>query len=261
VTDQPTQSGEQGAAGPSQTGPRVNGVTRAAISDSSIARLDNSLAFVGAVATGIGVFAASQPGLGAPALMLRTIATICAAFAFVCALIAQLFAVPFLRDLRHPGAASVKPDYTLIARRAFYTRISIFLLLAATLLALITFGLAFVNYPPSSVITITQVLEQGNNPAGVATPQSSILTKLTVAVSVPNLPSGSGVVVEVTHGNQILAESVATISPNGTASTSLTISHVPEDERITISVDSPLASCHTTISLIQRKSYLSCRSP
>ena len=223
--------------------------------DTVTARAVTTITVIGVLLTGLGALSAGLPSYPGPARGLAIAAVVTAALAVASALTAQVLTIT--RRLHTGNLAEVKSWYRRqFDIRAYPTQAATILLLLAALLAGAAATAALATTPPTTpTIQVTQSVDTGTSPrAGQAT--------VTVQVTFHGVPPGQPATVTITTPGTAhdLGTAVATPAPDGTAVTSLTLSHLTAGRPVTITARAIGQICQTTINPANSAPILTCHT-
>lgn len=256
MTDQPDYPGEPDAPKRSPSPPQIGPVDEAwrdlksELSPTrALVHLDNTLALVGAVATGLGALALRLPGLSGRTLALTMTAAACAAASVIFALLAQLAIVPHGDRINPRILVEVRRwYYNKVGARASFTRLAIFSLLAAIILGgIVAFHIERQGPPTSPGLSVTQIVDPGGG---------SNKTTITVRAAFPSLSPADSLFVTISVGGQDAGWSLVTPGRDGTATTTLTVGQIPYDAKVVIDAETSRLDCKSTLSVNQAVNFV-----
>jgi hypothetical protein len=223
--------------------------------DAVTARAVTTITVIGVLLTGLGALSAGLPSYPDLARGLAIAAVTSAALAVASALTAQVLTIT--RRLRTGNLAEVKSWYhRQFDLRAYPTQAATILLLLAALLAGAAVTASLATTPPTTpTIQVTQRLDTGTS---ALTGQSTV----TAQVTFHDVPPGQAATITITTPGiaQDLGQATATPAPDGTAATSLTISHLLAGRPVIIIARATGQLCQTTINAAKGAPSLSCRT-
>ena len=258
----------QPAAAPSVTDANPNALAWVALADEltpakSLARIDSAttrvvanVTVVGTILTGLGLLTAALPSIIGTARGLAIASVVAAVAAVGCALAAQILSIH--GDLNTRNIPELRLWYRQqFKRRAYPTRAATILLICGILLAGGASAVALTQPPlDRPVIAIAQT-----QTAAAKTPAETAKTTVSIEVSFPDIEPSDTLILTVVAGNVTVAKAAITPQPDGTASRTITIPHIPTDTSITATASAGKQRCVATLTPQHDKQpQISCRN-
>ena len=225
--------------------------------DTVTARAVTTVTVVGLLLTGLGAFAAGLPsGLGQPARGLAVATVITAALAVACALTAQVLTIS--RRLTPGNLLEVRAWYhRQFELRAYPTQAATVLLLAAALLAGATAAATLLASPADTpTLTVTQTVQPPGPGTITATAQAAIAATVTFRGLAPG--QVSTLTLSTPGTSHVLARAATTATPGGTATISLTDSHLTAAQPVTVTAATAAQVCRAVLTPARTQPALVC---
>jgi hypothetical protein len=222
--------------------------------DAVTARAITTITVVGVLLTGLGAVTAGLLTHNGAARVLAAVTVLIAAAAVACALTAQVLTIT--RHLNPADLTQVQAWYQRQFRtRAYPTQAATLLLLTAALLAGATAATALTATPATTpAVTVTQSLPLPR--PGNSTRQVTV----TVQVTFPGLDTGQAATVVATTAGRILARAAATPGSDGTATVTLTLSHLTPKQPVIVTARAPHQPCQATLVPARIQPVLTCHT-